>query len=296
VLPGCNILSPVELKGSVAVVTGAAGGIGRALAERFAGEGMRLVLADIEESELAVTARTLHDSGATVLAHRCDVSSPADLDALSDAAYSRFGAVHVLCNNAGVGGAALPIWMQTPDTWRWVLGVNLMGVIHGIRSFVPRMIASGEPGHIVNTASMAGLLSGTLISPYYASKHAVVAVSESLYFDLHMVQANIGVSVLCPGFVKTRIGESDRNRPQAGDFGPADSGQMPSKMRELIDQGTPPDRIAVQVAQAILDGRFWVLTHPEMDSSVRDRAESLLARRNPELPKLPSPSAKTVPE
>jgi NAD(P)-dependent dehydrogenase (short-subunit alcohol dehydrogenase family) len=285
----------VELHGIVAVVTGAAGGIGRAMAERFARDGAHLVLADIEEPQLAVTARALQDAGATVLAQPCDVSRAGDLDALASAAYSRFGAVHVLCNNAGVGGAALPVWMHTPDTWQWVLGVNLMGVIHGIRSFVPRMIASGEPGHIVNTASMAGVLSGTLISPYYASKHAVVAVSESLYFDLHLVQANIGVSVLCPGFVKTRIGESDRNRP-SGDFGPSSAGPMPSKMRELIDQGTPPDRIADQVAQAILDGQFWILTHPEMDPAVRDRTGSMLARRNPELPKLPSGPAKTIPE
>lgn len=276
------------------MVTGAASGIGRAMAERFAREDMRIVLADIEERELTSTARSLRDAGATVLAQRCDVSDAADVDRLADAAYAIFGGVHVLCNNAGVGGASLPIWMQTPDTWRWVLGVNVMGVIHGIRSFVPRMLAAGEPGHVVNTASMAGLLSGRLISPYYASKHAVVALSETLYFDLHMVNGDIGVSVLCPGFVKTRIGESDRNRPQMGDFGPSGSGQMPSKMRELIEQGPPPERVAAEVFEAIRRGQFWILTHPEMDMSVRDRAESILARRNPELPKLPSPGAKTI--
>jgi NAD(P)-dependent dehydrogenase (short-subunit alcohol dehydrogenase family) len=281
-------------KRSVAVVTGAASGIGRALAERFAREDMSIVLADIEERELTSTARSLRDAGATVLARRCDVSDAADVDRLADAAYAIFGGVHVLCNNAGVGGASLPIWMQTPDTWRWVLGVNVMGVIHGIRSFVPRMLAAGEPGHVVNTASMAGLLSGGLISPYYASKHAVVALSETLYFDLHLVNGDIGVSVLCPGFVKTRIGESDRNRPQMGDFGPPGSGQMPSKMRELIEQGPPPERVADEVFEAIRRGQFWILTHPEMDMPVRERTESILARRNPELPQLPSAGAQTI--
>jgi len=276
----------MEFHQRVAVVTGAASGIGRALAGRFAAGGMRLVLADIEEPALHDAALALRAQGATVLAQRCDVSQPADVSALADASYSAYGAVHILCNNAGVGGGAVPVWMQTPDTWRWVLGVNMMGVIHGISSFVPRMIAGGEEGHVVNTASVAGLVTGPLISPYYASKHAVVALSESLYFDLQIVGSRLGVSVLCPGFVKTRIGQSERNRPPEGDFGPPGSDQMRAKMKELIDQGTAPEEVATQVVDAIRRRQFWILTHPEMDARLSDRAERMLARRNPEVPEL----------
>jgi NAD(P)-dependent dehydrogenase (short-subunit alcohol dehydrogenase family) len=272
----------MELGGKVAVVTGAASGIGRALAERFASEGMRLVLADIERPALDAAARELTRQGAIVLAQHCDVSDAADVDAVAEAAYARFGAVHILCNNAGVGGAGAPVWMQTADTWRWVLSVNLMGVIHGIRSFVPRMLAGGEAGHVINTASVAGLVTGPLISPYYAAKHAVVAVSESLYFDLQIVKSAIGVSVLCPAFVKTRIGQSARNRPATGDYG-ASSAELTSKLQSLIDAGTPPADIADQVVDAIKRGQFWILTHPEMDARIIDRHERMLARRNPEV-------------
>lgn len=279
----------MEFNGRVAVITGAASGIGLALAQRFAREGMRLVLADVEQAALDDAARTLQNQGVNLVAQHCDVANTADVDALAGAAYSHYGAVHVLCNNAGVGGPAVPIWMQTPDAWQWVLGVNMMGVLHGIRSFVPRMMAGGEPGHVVNTASVAGLVTGPLMSPYYASKHAVVAFSESLYFDLQIVKSDIGVSVLCPGFVKTRIGESARNRPP-GDFGTS-SGDLKGKMQELIEKGAPPDEIAGQVVDAIARRQFWILTHLEMDSRIADRSERMLARRNPEHPEM---SARTT--
>ena len=272
----------MKWNGGVAVVTGAASGIGRALAERFAREGMRVSMADIEEPALEQAATALRNSGATVMAQRCDVSSAAEVDALAEAVYSRYGSVNLLCNNAGVGGGAAPIWKLTLDTWQWVMGVNMMGVLHGIRSFVPRMVAGGEPGHVVNTASVAGLLTGPFISPYYASKHAVVAMSESLYFDLKAVQSDIGVSVLCPGFVRTEIGRSDRNRPRTGDFGAPISGDLGEKMRELIAQGTAPEEIAERVVEAVGSGQFWILTHPEMDYRISDRSERMLARRNPE--------------
>jgi NAD(P)-dependent dehydrogenase (short-subunit alcohol dehydrogenase family) len=276
----------MEFKGKVAVITGAASGIGQALAQQFANQGAHVVLADIEDAALAHTARLLQDQGVSVLPIRCDVSIASQLDELAAAAYSRFGAVHILCNNAGVGGGAAPLWMQTPDMWQWVFGVNMMSVIHGIRSFVPRMLAGGEPGHIVNTASVAGLVTGPLMSPYYASKHAVVALSEALYFDLQIVQADIAVSVLCPGFVKTRIAQSERNRPQTGDFGPPGSAEMRQKMKALIEQGAPPDDVARQVLEAIGRRQFWILTHPEMDPRISDRTERILARRNPEHPEM----------
>lgn len=264
------------------MVTGGASGIGLALAQCFAREGMRLVLADIEQPALDQAGRSLQDQGANVLARHCDAANASDVDALAEAAYSRYGAVNILCNNAGVGGVAAPIWMQTRDTWNWVLGVNMMGVLHGIRSFLPRMLAGGQPGYVVNTASVAGLVTGPLISPYYASKHAVVAISESLYFDLQIVKSDIGVSVLCPGFVKTRIGESARNRP-VGDFGPSPS-DLKGKMQELIEQGAPPEDIARKVLDAIETRQFWILTHPEMDPRIIDRHERMLARRNPQHP------------
>lgn len=269
-----------NLKDKVAVITGAASGIGLALAERCAAEGMRLVLADIEGPALARAAESLRKSGAQVLAQRVDVASASEVDALADAAYRQFGAVHLMCNNAGVGGAGTPLWQQTLDTWRWVINVNLFGVIHGVHSFVPRMLKGGEEGHVVNTASLAGLTSGPMISPYYATKHAVVALSESLFMELRMANAKVSVSVLCPAFVKTRIGESDRNRPQSGDFG-SSSVEFQAMVQAMLEQGIPAEKISDAVMQAVKQGSFWILTHPEYDASIRERTEGMLAGRNP---------------
>ena len=265
----------------VAVVTGAASGIGRALAECFAAQRMKLVMADIEEPALSAAASELRQSGATVLGHQVDVSKAAEVEALAEAAYREYGAVHVLCNNAGVGGQGGAAWLSSLENWHWVLGVNLYGVIHGIHSFVPRMIAGGEPGHIVNTASMAGLMSGPLLAPYHVSKHGVVTLSESLCIDFQLAGKNIGVSVLCPGFVSTRIADSDRNQPESLGPGPLESEQLRQMVRMMVEQGLPPSVVAEQVLDAIRQNRFWILTHPELDAVVRSRADGILERRNP---------------
>lgn len=269
-----------QLKDRVAVITGAASGIGFALAERCASEGMRLVMADIEEPALASAAQSIQSRGGQVLSQRVDVASAADVEALADAAYKRFGAVHLICNNAGVAGLGAPSWQQTLDTWRWVINVNLLGVIHGVHSFVPRMLAGGEEGHVVNTASLAGLTAGPMISPYYATKHAVVALSESLSMELAMINAKIAVSVLCPAFVKTRIAESERNRPQSGNFGEW-SAEFHAMVQGMVDQGVPADSIAAAVIQAVKLGRFWILTHPEFETSIRQRVEGMIEGRTP---------------
>jgi NAD(P)-dependent dehydrogenase (short-subunit alcohol dehydrogenase family) len=215
-------------------------------------------------------------AGATVVSLVVDVSLASDVERLADFAYEKFGAVHILCNNAGVAGGGAPAWEQSLETWQWILGVNLWGVIHGIHVFVPRMLAGGEEGHIVNTASVAGLRTGPFLSPYYASKHAVVALSESLHFDLQLAGAKLQTSVLCPAFAKTRIAESGRNQPPA-----VSAGQFPEGMRQRVEVGMPPEVIAERVWEAVRDGQFWVLTHADVEHLIRDRFEGMLERRNP---------------
>ena len=202
-----------ELEGKVAVVTGAASGIGLGLATRFAEEGMKVVLADIEAPALEAAVSTLRRAERDVIGVRTDVSSYESVEALAAKAVETYGKVHVLCNNAGVGGGNL-LWLTTDQDWRWIMGVNLWGVINGIRAFVPGMIAHGEEGHIVNTASLAGITTPTVDAIYAATKHAVVAISEALYFQLHVTGTKLSASVLCPGFVQTNIVDSARNRPQ----------------------------------------------------------------------------------
>jgi NAD(P)-dependent dehydrogenase (short-subunit alcohol dehydrogenase family) len=269
----------------VAVVTGAASGIGRALAERFAAEGMKLVLADVEEEPLQVVARTLADGGASVHALRVDVSQAAEIAALADAAYSAYGAVHVLCNNAGVGGAGRS-WELSVGEWEWVLGVDLWSVIHGIRTFVPRMLAGGDEGHVVNTASVAGLVAGPGMGPYNVSKFGVVALSETLHHELALEGGKLKVSVLCPAWVATQIIDSDRNRPAGVEAPPSDP--MASAMREmvrgLVASGLAPERVAELVLAAIRDEQFYVLTHPEFTPIIRQRMEAVLEQRNPSFP------------
>ncbi len=283
-----------EFQGKVAVVTGAASGIGRALAERCAREGMKVVLADVDEQALASAREELSAAGADVRAVRTDVSRAGDVEALAQETLSAFGAVHLLCNNAGVG-AGTSVWESTLADWEWVLGVNLWGVIHGVRTFVPVMLEQDTEAHIVNTASMAGLISGPGLGIYKVSKFGVVTLSETLYHELALRGAKVKVSVLCPGWVQTRIMESERNRPaelrnvaeakgaaEAAPENPAFA-MMEQAVRQAVRSGTPPADIADQVFQAIRDERFYILTHPKMKGAIRVRAEDVLEQRNPTL-------------
>ena len=270
------------LNGRNAVVTGAASGIGRALATRFAAAGMRVVMADIEEPALMSAADELAAGGAEVLPVATDVSDGESVDALARAAEAAYGPVHLLCNNAGVGAGGLLSDLTTAD-WEWVLGVNLWGVIHGVRAFLPGMLAHGEAGHIVNTASLAGHVAGPFMAPYSASKFAVVALSETLYHEMTMAQAAIGVSVLCPGWVNTNIHRSERNRPEV--LGGGDGGDDPRAglLAAVLESGLAPAQVAELVEGAVRDGRFYVFTHPEMMPAVAARAERILAGENPSM-------------
>ncbi len=271
-----------DLEGKVAVVTGAASGIGKATATAFAAAGMKVVLADIEEHALEATAEELTSAGRTVLAVVVDVADGDSMDALADQTYAEFGGAHVLHLNAGVAGGG-PMWTLTEKDWSWVLGVNLWGVIHGVRAFVGRMIDGGEPGHVVNTASMAGLTSSPFLGSYNVSKHAVVTLSETLHRDLSMANAPIGVSVLCPGWVNTGIGDSGRNRPDElqndGDGHMAELGA--GMMKSILENGLLPADVADQVVDAVRSERFYILTHPEWKGMIQQRMEDILEERNP---------------
>lgn len=275
-----------DLKGKVAVITGGAEGIGRAIAHRAAKEGMKLVLGDIDEHSLADTVSELEGKGAEVLGVPTDVSSYEDVVALADAAFTRHGRVHLLVNNAGVA-LCKPAWELTLDDWDWVLGVNLHGVIHGLQAFVPRMLSDGEEGHIINTASAAGLLATPGFAAYSVSKHAVVALSEVLYHDLALRGSKLKVSVLCPAWVKTRIVESERNREEAGHSDPSTFDPVSAKIATAVLQATAtgiePDRVADAVFEAIASDRFYILTHPGTKSGVKVRMEDILQGRNPTL-------------
>ena len=274
-----------EFKDKVALVTGAASGIGFALADRFASVGMKVVLADVELNALAAAEQALKKKVAPVLSVRADVSKAEDVQKLADEAYAKFGAVHVLCNNAGVGMGGLS-WEQSLEDWQWVLGVNLWGVIHGIRTFVPRMLDGGAEGHIINTASMAGLISSPYMAVYEATKHAVVAITETLKMELDLTGGKISASVLCPGFVATRISDSERNRPD-GTPKPPTAGQLASQetIREMARQqvaaGIKPAEVAEMVLEAVRDDRFYVLTHPRFKKLIRVRMENILEGRTP---------------
>src|SRR6266508_6289977 len=272
-----------DLAGKVAVVTGAASGIGRALARRFATEGMKVVLADIERGPLDVALEELRAGGHQVVGVPTDVSKGESVDALAAATLDAFGGVHVVCNNAGVAARGTMWELPTAD-WEWVLGVNLWGVIHGIRAFVPHLIAGGE-GHVVNTASMAGLASFAGMGPYNASKHAVVTISETLRLELAAAGAAVGVSVLCPGLVATNIVTSERNRPAAlgGGVAPPDDDATQAARQAFLHHGMPPDEVAAQVFEAILADRFYVLTH-SMTHLVEARMRAIVDGASPPNP------------
>jgi NAD(P)-dependent dehydrogenase (short-subunit alcohol dehydrogenase family) len=277
-----------DFAGRVAVVTGGASGIGRAMARRFAVEGMRVVLADVEEEALEATVTALRRDELDVLGVLTDVASAESVDALARRAFDTYGAVHVLCNNAGVGGGGVGsyVWEHSLKDWQWAFGVNLWGVVHGLNAFVPRMLAQGDEGHIVNTASVAGLVSGARLDVYGATKHAVVRVSEALHLQLTELGARLHASVLCPGYVQTRIGRSVRNRPRAlWDGAPPSRAALERQTREaeavMREIGIPPEDVADQVLEAVREERFWILTHDGFDDAIRRRMESILGRTNP---------------
>jgi len=269
-----------DLKGKTAVVTGAASGIGRAMAERFLAEGMKVVLADIEVEALKDTKRELADSG-PVAALQTDVSKEEDVRLLADFSLRTFGGVNLLCNNAGVGmGGA--IWEHSVRDWEWLLGVNLWGVIHGIRTFVPIMLNQGDECHVVNTASAAGLDPRPWLGMYSASKSAVVAISEALQQELVMTGTKVGVSILCPAVVNTRIGDAERNRPKGllndGDAEPPSQAQaFGDAFRAMLASGISPKAVADCVVDAIQDDRLYILTNPETEGRVRARFGRMLA-------------------
>ena len=266
----------------VAVVTGAASGIGKAMAQRFAAEGMRLMLADIERPPLVQFADDLRTAGAEIHYEQVDVSKPEDLGKLAARSYEKFGSVHLLCNNAGVLPPGAPVWKEPLSTWHWTLNVNFFGILHGVRAFVPRMLKDNEEAHVINTASLAGLTTRPLMSAYNVSKHAVVALSECLYAELRLTTDKIHVSVLCPAFAKTRLTEI-RNRPTQVSADPSASFGFHDALKRVVDEGTPPEEIANAVVNAVRNKQFWILTHPHLDSNIRDRFESMLSRTDPPL-------------
>ncbi len=268
-----------DFPGKVAVITGAASGIGRALAVRCAAEGMRVVAADIEQTALDETVAL---AGGETIGVVTDVSDAASVAELADRAYDAFGAVHLLCNNAGVFQAGV-LWERTDADWNWVLGVNLWGIIHGIRSFVPRMIAQGTEGHIVNTSSLAGLVSNAFSGPYTVSKFAAVGLTESLAHDLEASNSSIGASVLVPGAVNTRIADSLRNRPEAlaDGIGAEDAAFVDKVLADTASAGADPALVAGQVLDGVRAGRFVIPTTPGYDEQIRHRAAVLLERAVP---------------
>ena len=276
-----------NFQGKVAVITGGASGLGRAMADRFAREGMRIVLADVEPGALAKAEAEMKAAGAKVIGVRTDVSKAAEVEALAQKTLAAFGAVHLLANNAGVmdGGN---VWDNTAADWEWVLGVNLWGVIHGVRVFTPIMLEQGSEGHIVNTASVAGLISPPGMGIYCVSKHAVVTLSECLHHDLAQKTDKLKCSVLCPAYVPTGIADSDRNRPAAlGETRKRTAADLAldANMKKAVQSGklTAAD-VAQKVYEAVRDERFYILTHPKIKAAIQWRMEDILQERNPPNP------------
>jgi NAD(P)-dependent dehydrogenase (short-subunit alcohol dehydrogenase family) len=273
-------------EGRVAVVTGAASGIGLGLSERFAAEGMHVVMADVEEPALSKAASRLAGTGASVLAVATDVAALEEVEALRDAALSAFGAVHVVCNNAGVGGPHGPLWECPPGEWDWVLGVNLGGVINGVRAFMPVLLEQ-DVAHLVNTASIFGVFAGSL-GPYGVSKHAVTALTETLHFNLRSLGvSHVGLSVLCPGAVRTNFGTSARNRPAwagpAAVSGPAEKASA-EQFDRLALTGASPAEVAGLVVDGIRESRFYILTSANRNNAVLRRGEEIVSGGPPAAP------------
>ena len=278
-----------DFDGKVAVITGGAGGIGYGLAQYGAEKGLKLVLADVEEKALAGAVAGLDSRGFEVIGVRTDVSKPEDVRALAERTLETYGRVDLLFNNAGVS-AGSSLWESSYNDCQWVIGVNLWGVINCVREFVPVMIKRNMPGHIVNTASIAGLCTFHPSSLYQLTKQALVALSEQLYHDLDIRGIGIKVSVLCPGFVKSKIMDAERNRPESLKDAPSpekltpEREQMRDMFRQMVENGMDPRTVAEKVFQAIEEEKFYIFTHPEMDYLVKSRVEGLLDERNPCLP------------
>ena len=266
-----------EFTGKTAFVTGGASGIGLALGRAFAEAGMKVMLADIETDALAAAIESLRNFGPAVRGVTCDVADPVSVERAAEVSYEAFGNVHVVCNNAGVAGGS-GIDNISLKSWRWVLDVNLMGVLHGITTFLPHIRAHGEGGHIVNTAAWAGMQSRLGFSPYAASKFAVVNISEGLSMELKPL--GIGVTVLCPSFVRTRISDSGRNRPVR--YGPTQipdspAGALAARLATLSQSGLDPGQVAARTLTAICEDELYVFTHPQVRSEVEERFAAILA-------------------
>lgn len=276
-----------EFKGKVAVITGAASGIGRAIAERCVSEGMKVVLAEINEANLAEVETELKTAGGTVLSVKTDVSKRSDVEMLARQAINAFGQVHLLFNNAGVGAGGSP-WEATWKDWEWVIGVNLWGVIHGVKVFTPLMLAQNTECHIVNTSSSAGLVVGGGSAPYSVTKHGVVALSESLYLSLQQQNSLVKVSVLCPGLVRTNIADAERNRPAELRNEPVPlTPEMQAGLaafKAAMDAAMPPAQVADGVFDAIEKEQFYILSDPEWTEVIQLRTDKLLRMENPQSP------------
>jgi NAD(P)-dependent dehydrogenase (short-subunit alcohol dehydrogenase family) len=277
-----------ELAGKVAVITGAGSGFGREFSRIGALERMKLVLADVQHDALEAAVAEARAAGAETIGVRADVSNAADVDRLAAEAFRAFGAVHLLFNNAGVAGNGGFIWENTLKDWQWLLGVNLMGVVHGLRAFIPRMLQQGSECHVVNTASAAGLVSAPLMGVYNVSKHGVLTLSETLYQDLRVANAKIGVSVLCPAYVPTGIAHSERNRPSdLVEDVPETTSQLEARRRseKAVSSGRlSAADVARMTFDAIREDRFYVITHPKILRTVELRFQDLLEQRNPSDP------------
>lgn len=275
-----------ELEGRTAVVTGGASGIGFALARRFGEAGMKVVIADVDAGALDGAVRRLADDGITATPVVCDVALRDQVEALRDAALDAHGAVHLLCNNAGVGAGG-PVIGGDRAGWEWVIEVDLWGVINGCQVFGPALLAHGEPAHIVNTASMAGLLALPGMGAYCVAKFGVVALSEALWYEQRAAGTRLGVSVVAPGFVRTRIHDSERVRPERHPRPELDPQREAERelgaqvVRELVESGIDPAEVARAVHDAVVEDRFWVLTHPEMLERVEARTRAILQGTDP---------------
>jgi NAD(P)-dependent dehydrogenase (short-subunit alcohol dehydrogenase family) len=280
-----------DVRNKVAVITGAASGIGLAMAQRFVRAGMKVVLSDVEVEPLAAAMAQLRAAGGDVHQVITDVAKPEQVQALARESLSKYGAVHVLCNNAGIfEGGGIPSWQTSLDDWNWILGVNLMGVIHGLRTFLPIMHEQGSDAHIVNTASIGGFIAGNPL--YSVTKFGVVALSEALYAELQRAGSKTQVSLLCPGYVKTRLADSLRNRPadlpQASPQNAATE-NLRQRFAEAVDAGIEPDVVAEHVLSAILEQRFYVFTHPESLVAIERKTRMILSGENPTVQPPPRP-------